>query len=164
LSDLDVDVDVDPTGEGSMPIPRISPEEALERIEREGFVYVDVRSVPEFEAGHPSGAYNVPLNHQGPRGMAPNPDFLPVIEATFPKDAKLVVGCKLGGRSAKAAAVLEQAGFTQVVDQTAGFDGQRDPFGQLTNPGWSPKGLPVSNEPEPGRSWAELASAADKGA
>ncbi len=145
-----------------MTVPRISPEEALERIEREGFVYVDVRSVPEFEAGHPKGAYNVPLNHAGPRGMTPNPDFLAVVTAAFPKDAKLVVGCKMGGRSAKAAAALEQAGYTNVLDQTAGFEGARDPFGALTNPGWGPKGLPVATAAEPGRAWADLARAAGK--
>ncbi len=145
-----------------MPVPRISPEEALERIERDGYVYIDVRSVPEFEAGHPAGAYNVPLNHAGPGGMTPNPDFLAVVEATFPRDAKLVVGCKMGGRSAKAAAALAQAGFTNLLDQTAGYDGQRDPFGQLTSSGWAPKGLPTSKDAAPGRSWVDLARAAGK--
>ena len=28
--------------------------------QNEGYTYVDVRSVPEFDAGHPAGAQNVP--------------------------------------------------------------------------------------------------------
>ena len=124
-----------------MTVKRVSPEEAKQLIDREGYVYVDVRSLPEFEAGHPAGAYNVPLMHQGPGGMTPNPDFLGVMEKSFPKDAKLVVGCKAGGRSAKAAAVLESAGFTSVVDQKAGYEGP-SPLER----GWRPKGLPTSTQ------------------
>jgi rhodanese-related sulfurtransferase len=143
-------------------VERISPEEALGRMNDDGYVYVDVRSVPEFEAGHPKGAYNVPLSHHGPGGMRPNPEFLAIVEASFPKDAKLIVGCKMGGRSAKAAQVLEQAGYVNLLDQTAGFDGQRDPFGQVKVPGWGPSGLPTATEAEPGRSWEALAAAAGK--
>jgi len=125
---------------------RVSPEDALELIEKQGYVYVDVRSVPEFEAGHPTGAYNVPIMHMGSAGMTPNPDFVDVMRRAFPKDAKLVVGCKSGGRSARAAAVLEQAGYASVVDQGAGFEGAPDFSGRLAEPGWRPKGLPVSRE------------------
>ena len=63
-----------------MTVKRVSPEEAKKLIDDEGYVYVDVRSLPEFEAGHPTGAYNVPLMHQGPAGMTPNPDFMAVME------------------------------------------------------------------------------------
>ena len=31
--------------------------------------FLDVRSVEEFEAGHASGAWNIPLFHRGPAGM-----------------------------------------------------------------------------------------------
>lgn len=145
-----------------MAVSQISPEEALERMERDGFVYIDVRSVPEFETGHPTGAYNVPMLHQGSNGMGLNEDFLRVMEATFPKDAKLIVGCTMGVRSAKAASLLEQAGYETVVHHVAGFDGERGPFGNLTNPGWIQKGLPSSKAPAPGRSWSELAAVADE--
>jgi rhodanese-related sulfurtransferase len=72
---------------------RVSPQEARELQENDGYVYVDVRSVPEFQAGHPMGAFNVPLMHMGPAGMAPNPEFLDVMQKAFPRDAKLLVGC-----------------------------------------------------------------------
>ena len=63
----------------------ISPEDALEKMEDEDYAYVDVRSVQEFEGGHPEGAYNVPWKHMGASGMQPNDDFLKVMEATFPR-------------------------------------------------------------------------------
>ena len=77
----------------------------------------------------------------GPGGMAPNPDFLAVVEKSFPRDTRLVVGCKAGGRSAKAAAALEQAGFTNVVDQTNGYEGTPLPTGGV-EPGLAAQGPP----------------------
>lgn len=138
-----------------MNVKRVSPEEALSLVEKEGYRYVDVRSVPEFEAGHPTGAYNVPIAHLGAMGMSPNPEFLAVMEKAFPKDSKLVIGCKSGGRSMQAAGVLLAAGFQNVIDQRAGFQGGMDPSGR-PEPGWGPKGLPSSSAAEPGRSWADL--------
>ena len=35
-----------------MPVKRVSPEDAQRLMDKEGYVYVDVRSIPEFEAGH----------------------------------------------------------------------------------------------------------------
>src|SRR5262249_40526449 len=87
----------------SMAVKRVSPEEARDLMHQDGYVYVDVRSVPEFEAGHPIGAYNVPLMHPGPQGMVPNPDFMSVMQQSFAKDRKIVVGCQAGGRSLRAA-------------------------------------------------------------
>lgn len=136
----------------------IQPEEA-QSLMAEGWTYLDVRSEAEFEAGHPVGAYNIPLLHLGASGMVPNASFLAQVEAAFPKDTKLVLGCKSGGRSARAAAMLLQAGFEHVVDQGAGFIGKTDPFGRVTEQGWQPRGLPVSTEALPGRSYSELCKA-----
>lgn len=135
---------------------RVSPKEAQELIEREGYVYVDVRSVPEYEGGHPSGSYNVPVAHASPGGMQPNPDFVRVMEASFPKDAKLVLGCMSGNRSMRAAGALEQAGYTDVVDQRAGWGGAKDPFGRVTEPGWSAAGLPTATGPDAERGYDAL--------
>jgi rhodanese-related sulfurtransferase len=135
-----------------MTLKRVSPEEARDLMEKEGYLYVDVRSVPEFEAGHPAGAFNVPLLHQSPRGMTPNPDFLAVMEKNFPKDAKLVVGCKAGGRSLEAASLLLSKGYRSVIDQRAGFQGTVDPQGR-PEAGWAPKGLPTSREAGEGHTY-----------
>ncbi len=135
---------------------RVSPREARDLMDADGYVYVDVRSVPEFDAGHPAGAVNVPINHMGPAGMTPNPDFLRVMEAAFPRDARLIVSCKAGGRSARAAALLEANGFTNVVDQTAGFEGKPDPQTGVPTPGWRPSGLPVSHQASEGETYSSL--------
>jgi rhodanese-related sulfurtransferase len=118
-----------------MAVKRISPEEARDLMDKEGYAYLDVRSVPEFAAGHPTGSYNVPLLDMGPAGMTPNPDFLAVV--------------------AKAAALLEQAGFTNIVAQRNGYEGTPLPTGGV-EPGWRPKGLPTSTESAPDRTYDGL--------
>jgi rhodanese-related sulfurtransferase len=138
-----------------MGVKRVSPDEAQDLMNGQGYLYVDVRSIPEFEAGHPAGAYNVPLLHMGPRGMSPNPEFLSVMEKNFPKDAKLVIGCRSGGRSLQAAAMLLSQGYQTVVDQRAGYEGTFGAWGR-PEPGWAPKGLPTSREPADGRSYEAL--------
>ena len=136
-------------------ITRVSPTEAKKLIDEQGYVYVDVRSEPEFAAGHPQGAQNVPIMHAGPRGMTPNTEFLEVCQALYPKDAKLVVGCRSGQRSLRAAEMLSASGFTDVVDQRAGYEGARNAFGGVVEPGWAPAGLPIETTSISG-SYAEL--------
>jgi rhodanese-related sulfurtransferase len=135
-------------------IKRISPQEASEKL-AEGWTYVDVRTVEEFEDGHPTGAVNVPIALSGAGGMEANPDFVRVMKAAFAPDAKIVVGCKAGGRSLRAAQMLVGEGYTNVVDQRAGWDGARTPFGQL-EPGWSRVGLPSETGQPAGRSWTAM--------
>lgn len=121
----------------------------------EGHVYVDVRSEPEFEEGHPPGALNVPLMHRGPSGLSPNPEFLAVMEAAFGKNEPLIVACKAGGRSRQAVSLMAQAGFTNLSEMTAGWDGSRDAFGRVV-PGWSRKGLPIETGKPEGQSYADV--------
>ena len=136
-------------------VTRISPEEARKLMDSDGYIYLDVRSEPEYAAGHPKGAHNIPIMHAGAGGMTPNPDFVSVASAVYAKDQKLIVGCKAGQRSMRAADALTAAGFTDVVDQRAGFEGPRDPFGKVSEPGWSPLGLPTETV-TPGASYTEL--------
>lgn len=134
---------------------RVSPSEAAALL-KQGWRYLDVRSIPEFDEGHPEGAANIPLLHAHAGRMVPNGDFQQVVETNFPKDAKLVVGCKSGGRSLQAASLLEAAGFSQVVDMRGGFYGERDTLGRVSTAGWLEAGLPVSKATSPGDSYAEL--------
>ena len=136
-------------------IQRVSPAEASAKV-AEGWTYVDVRTVQEFESGHPAGSLNVPISLMGPSGMTPNAEFLRVIESMFAKDARIIVACKAGVRSLKAAQMLVAAGFTNVIDQRAGWDGVRSPFGQLTEKGWAHVGLPTEAGAPSGRSWSDL--------
>ena len=139
-------------------VTRVPPTEARRLCDEEGYVYVDVRAVPEFELEHPRGAYNVPLLHAGPGGMTPNPDFVRVMEATFAKDASIVLGCRGGNRSLRALRLLVERGFTNLVDQRAGFDAARDPFGTITEQGWKGAGLPTAEGPGGDRAWAVLSA------
>lgn len=141
-------------------IERVSPIEASEKM-AEGYTYVDVRTVEEFEAGHPKGAVNVPIALSGPGGMVQNPTFLPVMKAAFAKDAKIVVGCKAGGRSLRAAHMLVGEGFSHVIDQRAGWDGARGAFGEVAEEGWSRAGLPSERGAPAGCSWNDMKVKAD---
>ncbi len=136
-----------------MPVKRVKPIEAAALLE-EGWKYVDVRSIPEFEAGHPAGALNVPLLHLQPGGMVPNAEFQRVVEKAFAKDARLVMGCRSGSRSQRAAEMLASWGYANVVDMAGGFEGERDMLGRPI-PGWRSSGLPVELE-APGRGWEDL--------
>ena len=139
-----------------MTITRVSPARALQHILEDGYGYLDVRSEQEFSLGHPEGAYNIALQHMGAQGMVDNPDFLTTVQGAFAKDAKLVVGCRSGRRSMRAAQVLIDAGFTHVIEQRAGFEGPKDAFGRTQEKGWKDCGLPCAMQPLPGRSHREL--------
>jgi rhodanese-related sulfurtransferase len=66
----------------------------------QGAALVDVRSPAEFASGHVPGSRNIPLDQL--------PSRLGELDATKP----VVVCCLSGGRSARAAGVLRQAGLT----------------------------------------------------
>jgi len=136
-------------------VKRVTQPEAAELLAA-GWTYLDVRSIPEFEGGHPTGAANVPLLHFESGRMSPNADFQRVVTANFPPDTKLVVGCKAGGRSLQAAALLEAAGYTSVVDMRGGYHGERDPYGRANTPGWLAEGLPVETTTPPEKSYEAL--------
>ena len=127
--------------------------------QKAGCTYVDVRSIPEFAQGHPAGAVNVPLLHRDDRTgqMTPNRDFLAIMQANFPTDARLLVGCQVGGRSAHAAQLLVAAGYENVANVTGGYGGARDPMtGAVRSEGWTQAGLPVAVENIPGASYETL--------
>jgi rhodanese-related sulfurtransferase len=139
-------------GAEGLRVKNIDVREAYKK-QSEGYTYVDVRSVPEFEAGHPSGAVNVPLLHRDARTgqMMPNHEFLAVMRANFPADARLLVGCQMGGRSAQAAQVLSASGYRDVSNVTGGYGGNRNTGAE----GWALSGLPVETAAE-GRTYDAL--------
>lgn len=68
-------------------------------------VIYDVRTPQEFADSHASGAVNLPLQNIQ-QGAAPN----------VAKDSPVYVYCRSGSRSAQAATILKNSGFTNVVD------------------------------------------------
>ncbi len=110
-----------------------------------GYTYIDVRSIPEFENGHPTGAHNVPLLNLDSRTgqMQPNEDFLAVVQANYATDSKLLVGCQMGGRSTQAGQILIAAGYQDVTNVVGGFGGAQSRITGEMNEGWVDAGLPV---------------------
>jgi len=123
-----------------------NPQEAYQILEAEkDTIYLDVRTVPEFENGHPVSALNIPvvLPDASTGQMVPNADFMPTVKANLPKQAKIIVGCMSGGRSQLAAELMEQAGYQHVSNMQGGFGGKRDPLGRVVVQGWRDSGLPI---------------------
>ncbi|MGH7829743.1 MAG: rhodanese-like domain-containing protein [Candidatus Binatia bacterium] len=145
-----------------MALTQVDPQQAHDLLQKEaGSVYIDVRTVEEFVRGHPQGAVNIPVAFPEPgRGMALNQEFVKVVEANFPKDKKIVVGCQAGPRSDAAARMLQEAGYQDVSNMQGGFGGMRDPMGRVIAPGWTGLGLPVSQENGAGVSYESLAAKA----
>ena len=142
----------------------VSPTEALAQMEKEPeTVYLDVRSIPEFQQGHPIHAINIPILHFLPgMGMMPNEDFEPVVKANIPKHAKVLIGCKTGVRSARACEVLTELGYSDVANVRGGFIGVMDPMGRVLEAGWSLQDLPICSACTEGAQYDQLASKATK--
>ncbi len=138
----------------------ITPQEAYDTLRQDAqSVYIDVRTVEEFTAGHPERAVNIPVAvHDPAQGMVYNQDFVEVVESHFAKDRKLLLGCKAGPRSNTAANLLEQRGYQDVASVRGGFGGMRDPYGQVVVEGWAGLGLPVSQDNGEGTSYESLAA------
>jgi len=73
------------------------------------FLLVDVRQPDEFATGHIEGAILMPL------------DTITTAYRNLPKDVKLVIYCRAGGRSAKAVSYLVSHGYTKAVSLDGGF-------------------------------------------
>lgn len=72
---------------------------------------LDVRTESEFAEGHIQDAQNIDVLQD---------DFKDKV-ASLDKNKPVMVYCKMGGRSAKAAGILKEMGFTQIVDLEGGY-------------------------------------------
>lgn len=79
---------------------KVSTAEAVNLINREKAVLIDVSEPAEFGAGHPVGAKNVPIGSLEKSGDLPKNKSLP-----------LVLVCPTGGRASRAVPVLKKLGF-----------------------------------------------------
>jgi rhodanese-related sulfurtransferase len=140
----------------------LSPTEVLAELqENPETIYLDVRSVPEFQQGHPIRAINIPLLHFLPgMGMMPNEDFQKVVQANIPKTTRLMIGCKTGGRSANACEILTRLGYSDVANVRGGYVGVMDQTGRVVEPGWSLLNYPVCTECIEDAQYESLASKA----
>jgi rhodanese-related sulfurtransferase len=145
-----------------MAIKEVTPQQAHDVLQKDAdAVYIDVRTEREFANGHPQGAVNIPVALPDPaRGMTMNEDFLRIVQANFPHNKTVILGCQAGPRSNTAAKLLEQAGYQDISNVLGGFGGMRDPTGKVISPGWAGSGLPVSQDNGEGVSYRSLSAKA----
>ena len=101
--------------------PAVNTARAIELINREDALVLDVRDAGEYGAGHILGARNLPVAHleDGAGEIAKR------------KDRPLIVYCDGAGRSGRAASALKRQGFTRVATLSGGLGA------------WQQAGLPV---------------------
>ncbi len=125
---------------------------------------VDVRTVQEYQfVGHVPGAYSIPAfvwgrwdDQKRSFALDPNPDFVKQLSAAFPdRSAPILLMCRSGHRSAKAAKLLVAAGYSRVYQIWEGFEGMAvtdkdlPSYGKKVLDGWRNKGLPYTWDMDP---------------
>jgi len=78
-------------------------------VSEEPVLILDVRKQEEFDAGHIDDAVLLPL------------DTLPEHYEEIPRDEKVVVYCRTGKRSAKAASFFKEKGFDNILSLSGGY-------------------------------------------
>lgn len=109
------------------------------------FTIVDVRSEGEYDSdGHAPGSELHPWSIYN-RDPERNKVFVQEMRETFRPDETIVLLCSHGMRASQAAAALqEQAGFTEVYVFPGGFEGHHM-AGYPAGDGWKSAGLPVED-------------------
>ncbi len=111
--------------------PTLDAETAFQRATTGDLLLVDIRQPEEWaEIGSPKGAQRLDLR---------SPNFLERLVALADGDTSRPIAliCASGGRSARTAQALIDAGFTNVLDVSEGM------LGSSAGPGWLARGLPV---------------------
>ena len=91
-------------------IGELEPAELRARLDRgDAITIVDVREPEEVRIAAFPGALNIPMGE------------IPARLSELDPNAELVVHCKMGGRSAKAADFLRSVGFTHVLNLKGGI-------------------------------------------
>jgi MoaD family protein len=91
-------------------VPEVTAEELKRQLDRGENVFVlDVREPNEYQICKIAGSKLIPLGE------------LPARVSELDRDRDLVVHCKMGGRSAKAVALLQERGFTRVRNLKGGI-------------------------------------------
>lgn len=90
----------------------VTPKQAAEMFVKQKAVILDVRENSEWQEQHIAGAIHIPLAQVKTR----------LSELAQYKSKPVIVQCRSGKRSAKAAGTLQSAGFTQVYNLTGGIN------------------------------------------
>lgn len=80
---------------------------AMELINEEEAIVIDVRNADEFSTGHIAGAVNIPLNN--------------IESISYDKNTKIILYCASGIRSLEAAKKLDAIGYTNLYNLDGGI-------------------------------------------
>ena len=149
----------------------LTPQEAYDMMQKEGdkVLFVDVRTPEElYFVGYPTVVdKNIPLAYvdyskfkKNKKGEVvkfashPNGKFLPELEAALKekgltKESPIILMCRSGHRAAKAAKMLDKAGYKNVYNLDQGFEGDKDKQKHRTVNGWKNAGLPYTYKVNP---------------
>ena len=112
-------------------------------------VLLDVRTDAEWTfVGRPDlsglGREPVLISWQTFPGMAPNGGFVAAVRRSIPdRDVPVLILCRSGQRSQKAAIALTEAGYADCRNISDGFEGPKNETGHRnTVTGWRANGLP----------------------
>lgn len=92
-------------------VASVTPSEAAKMFSEQKAIIVDVREYSEWKEGHIAGAIHIPLAQVESR----------LSELAKFKDSNVVVQCRSGKRSEKAAGLLQSAGFDKVYSLAGGI-------------------------------------------
>jgi rhodanese-related sulfurtransferase len=94
----------------------MTPKQAAAMFAEKKAIILDVRELHEWQAQHIAGAIHIPLSQVEAR----------LGELSLYKESPVIVQCRSGKRSAKAAVTLQSAGFTQVYNLAGGINAWTD--------------------------------------
>jgi rhodanese-related sulfurtransferase len=92
--------------------------------------------------------------------MEINERYLAVVQANIPIDARVIVGCRSGRRSARATRIMLEAGYKHVFSMLGGFIAKKDGTGGVVVAGWSELGYPIERGDGDAKSYAFLSAKA----
>jgi rhodanese-related sulfurtransferase len=102
-------------------IKQVSPQEVRDALARgDDVALIDVREPNEWNLGHIPGAVHIP------RGVLES-----AVDTRVPRERRIVLYCASGNRSALAAEMLEQMGYTDVASMSTGFRGWAEMGGDV---------------------------------
>lgn len=147
----------------------LTPADAQKALDADpGIVFIDVRDPIEISfVGHATATDAiVPLKIQthkfnakkGGYDYRPNENFLVEIDAAVAragatKETPVFLICRSGSRSATAARMLIEAGYTNVWNLVEGFEGDKNKDGMRAVNGWRNAGLPWTYKIAPEARW-----------
>lgn len=89
-------------------VKEVTPAEAQAAVSKAYSQFIDVRTPEEYSGGHAARAVNIPL------------DILPTSLDRLEKNEPVYLICQSGNRSKKAAEILKNAGFNNVLNVSGG--------------------------------------------